>query len=335
MTRYDTSTIHRYLDGVFANIPLTPDVQDLKEEIRGNLAARVAELEASGADPTAASRKAIKELGDIDEIIAQLGDDEAETPPVGAARSGAGRPRPHRSAPPGVRVSTTEAYLRNKVRPHPGYVARTVLLSLATAVGAVAYIIALVGGDSSWVLSAGAAACVVAIPIGLLVTDSLVQETTANHPLPLWRAIGYGLSTAVILGGLALLGLYVAASPRDAWLVMAGVPLVVLAIVAYSYLGATQTNRKKAWAREVEHDFFANAQPANRLEEDPAAAARFGIFSGILWITAIGAFIVLSIQIGFAWSWVAFFAALLIQMALVAGMVFPHGLPPSSTTQGK
>jgi len=328
MTRYDTSTIHRYLDGVFANIPLTPDAQDLKEEIRGNLAARVAELEATGVDATAASRKAIKELGDIDEIIAQLGADEAEAPQPGSGGGGSGRP-----GVASVRSSTTSAYLRNKVRPRPGFVARTVLLSLATVVGAVAYIIALVGGDSSWVLSAGAAACVVAIPIGLLVADSLVQETTSNHPLPAWRAVGYGVSTSAILGGLALLGLYAAASPRGAWLVMAGVPLVVVAIVAYSYLGATQTNRKKAWARVVEHDIVANAQPANRLEEDPVAAARFGIYSGILWITAIGAFIVLSIQIGFAWSWVAFFAALLIQMAMVASMVFPHGLPPSRTDE--
>ena len=40
-----TDNIHRYLDEAFADVPHTPETADLKEEIRGNLQARVAELE--------------------------------------------------------------------------------------------------------------------------------------------------------------------------------------------------------------------------------------------------------------------------------------------------
>ena len=42
------SDIHRLLDEAFAGIEMTPDAQDLKEEVRANLVARTAELEASG-----------------------------------------------------------------------------------------------------------------------------------------------------------------------------------------------------------------------------------------------------------------------------------------------
>ena len=41
-----TDNIHRYLDEAFADIPRTPETADLKEEIRGNLQARVASAEA-------------------------------------------------------------------------------------------------------------------------------------------------------------------------------------------------------------------------------------------------------------------------------------------------
>jgi hypothetical protein len=299
MTRYDTTTIHRYLDGVFEGLPLTPEVQDLKEEIRGNLTARVTELEAGGLDATAASRKAIKELGDVREIIAQLGVEKGATPP---------------------RAAAVAAYNRNKVRPRPGFVVRTVGLSLAAAFGAVAYVLSIVGvGDSEWYLEAGSVAIVLALPIGLLVADSLRQETTANHPLPAWRAAGYGLATAMCVGGLVLIGLYIARSSLD-WVVMTGVPLVVVAIVLYSYLGATQTNRKKAWARETAEGWPDPVQA--RIDNNPVVAARFGIYSGALWISAIGAFIVMSIQFGFGFSWVAFLLALIAQMLLIARTLF-------------
>lgn len=317
MTRYDTSTVHRYLDGVFADVPLTLDVQDLKEEIRGNLTARVAELEASGMDAGAASRKAIKELGDVREIVAQLGVDQTRAGQTASSRAGSGR-----AATDDVHAETMAAYMRNKVRPRPGFVVRTVVLSLAAAFGVVIVVLAIAGiGDSDWLFAAGPAACALALPVGLLVGDGLRQETTSNHPLPAWRAAGYGLATALCIGGLALIGQYVAESSRD-WLVMTGVPLVVVGIVLYSYLGATQTNRKKAWVREETAEWVYRPAPT-RFENDPAAAARFGLYSGVLWISAVAAFVALSITIGFAWSWVAFLAALLAQMVFVARMAFP------------
>ena len=50
--------VHRLLDEVFAGVEMGPDQQDLKEEMRGNLGARVAELTATVMAEPAAARHA-------------------------------------------------------------------------------------------------------------------------------------------------------------------------------------------------------------------------------------------------------------------------------------
>lgn len=52
------TSVHRLLDEAFAGLPATPDVQDLKEEIRANLLDRVGELTADGVAPDDAARRA-------------------------------------------------------------------------------------------------------------------------------------------------------------------------------------------------------------------------------------------------------------------------------------
>src|SRR3954453_15077407 len=69
----DSSDIHRLLDEAFAGVAMTPELQDLKEELRGNLAARSAELQAGGKEAASAARTAVAELGDIPELIAGVG----------------------------------------------------------------------------------------------------------------------------------------------------------------------------------------------------------------------------------------------------------------------
>jgi hypothetical protein len=53
---------------------------------------------------------------------------------------------------------------------------------------------------------------------------------------------------------------------------------------------------------------------------NPAAAARFGLFSGAIWIFAIGLFILLGFLIGFKFSWLVFVFAVAIQL-LVQGLM--------------
>jgi len=314
MSTYDSSSIHRYLDAAFAEVPASPDAQDLKEEIRGNLTARVAELEAAGATGAAATAKAIKELGDMREILAQL--EGAGSGPSGGSQGA------------GTRESAAAAHLRNKVRPKPAFVIRSVLSSLVEAVGITVVALAATGAVSLSVpVQAIIALLVVALPAGILTADGLRQETTANYPLPRRRSASYG--TAAVLGaaGLALGAIYWG-DHSSPWPLFAFVAATVASVLAFTYLGVTQTNRKKPWVRALGEDWM-NAHGDNwgpdGFTEDPIAAARFGIYSGALWIVAIGAFIALSIAIGFTWSWLALFAALVVQMVMLARMLFPPG----------
>jgi len=66
-----STDIHRLLDEAFAGVEMTPDAQDLKEEVRANLVARVAELESSGRSSTDAAQLAISELGDVRELLGE------------------------------------------------------------------------------------------------------------------------------------------------------------------------------------------------------------------------------------------------------------------------
>src|SRR6478736_4975535 len=97
--------IHRLLDEAFAGIEMTPDAQDLKEEVRANLVARTAELEAAGKTSADAARQAVEELGDVRDLL-----DGSDGADAAVAKD-----------------SYTAMQLRHRVRPKPGFVVRVVV----------------------------------------------------------------------------------------------------------------------------------------------------------------------------------------------------------------
>ena len=109
-----STDIHRLLDEAFAGVEMTPDAQDLKEEVRANLVARVDELESSGRSSSDAARQAIAELGDVRELL-----------------DGAGTT----ADSPRAADSYAALQLRHRVRPKVGFVVRVVVWSLAFIVG--------------------------------------------------------------------------------------------------------------------------------------------------------------------------------------------------------
>src|SRR3977135_3161576 len=110
--------IHRLLDEVFADIEMTPEAQDLKEEVRANLMARVADLEAAGTSPVDAAHLAIDELGDVTELGGES---------IGPAPAPGGGPAEGWGA-------QNAAYRMARVRPKPAFVVRVVIASIvATA----------------------------------------------------------------------------------------------------------------------------------------------------------------------------------------------------------
>jgi hypothetical protein len=298
----DTTNIHRYLDDAFADLPRTPENRDLKEEIRGNLASRVAELEAAGTKPDAAAAKAIKELGDIHQLVDAIDDDHADS------------------------GSTTDAAVRlmqlNRVKADPAWVVRTVLLSLLLAAGVailtVGAIFGAQGTAPAWIVySLPAEAVLSGLFLGLIVGDALARETSQHFPMRTRRAIGFGAASFAALTGLGFIAGWLA-NPQ-VWEVITGGVLALGSLMAFITLGVTQTNRQKPWVKDLNKLYAVG----DRFSEDPASAARFGLYTVVIWVVALAAFIVLSITVGFAWSWLALLAALVVFFLVLARMLFP------------
>jgi hypothetical protein len=288
-------SVHRLLDEAFEGVEMTPDLQDLKEEIRANLAVRADELMVDGRSPEQAARQAFDELGDLDALI-------AETQGVdGAGDTGA--------------RSRLADHLARRVRPRPAFVVRTVLLCLVALAGLVVLVLDAFALPSAPLGLLVGAVAAVALPLGWVTADALRQETTSSFPLPVRRAVGFGVGVGLILAGLGV-GWLVVQGVDAAWLVLAAAA-VVGGIALLSYLGATKTNRHKPWVLQQSADF------EDRFSTDPAAAARFGIYTAVLWTAAFALFIVLSFTVGWAWSWLALVVGFLVMLVILARMLFP------------
>ena len=294
--------VHRLLDEAFRGVEMTPDAQDLKEEVRANLLARAAELETTGLTPADAAIEATAELGDVRHLLSDDGADASQraTPAAGARR----------------REDWAALSHRYRVKPKPGFVVRAVTWSGIAVLGitlcvlsAVGVLPIVLGGQIAFLGFASTA-------LGLLVGDSLSQETTTNHPMPSQRAGGYALATFLAAFGLGIGGLVWAGS-MPVWGIVFVALGVIASILLFSFLSATQTNRHKAWTRHA----HAN-EPANRFEREPEAAARFGIYTVVIWVLAFAVIAVLVFTVSWWWAPVAFAVAVALWMFVLARMLF-------------
>jgi hypothetical protein len=297
--------IHRLLDDAFAGVEMTPDAQDLKEEVRANLLARVAELEASGVAPADAAPQAISELGDVRALLVESGVGPQGAPSTGWA----------------AQVAALQRY---KVRPKPRFVVGVVVASLAIVIGLVLVVLAVVDLLPLPIGAVIGLLGIVSTGAAWLVGDSLAQETTTNHPMPTLRAGGYFFATLLATYGLGF-GALVIVGELPVWTVVFAALGVVAAIVLFAILGSTQTNRHKAWTRRAFPP--SGDYPGSRFETEPDTAARFGIYTAVIWIVAFVVFLVLSFTIGWAWSWLAFVGGFVLMMLTLARMLFG---PPAS-----
>ena len=109
--------------------------------------------------------------------------------------------------------------LRHRVRPKVGFVVRVVVWSLAFIVGMT---LAILGATGVLPLPIGSIIGLMGFAstgLGLVVGDSLSQETTTNHPMPPNRAGGYFLATLLASYGLGFAGL-VALGALPMWCVV-------------------------------------------------------------------------------------------------------------------
>jgi hypothetical protein len=193
---------------------------------------------------------------------------------------------------------------------------RTILLSMIAAAALVLFLFDVAGLLSMSLLGLLGLGAAVAVPLGIVTADALRQETTTNHPLPLGRAIGFGGAVFAGLAALALGAAY-ALHLHQVWLVIIGALLLVTSIAVFSWLGATKTNRHKAWT----HQAYPQA-PSNRFEEEPETAARFGIYSVVIWLITLTLILVLGFTVGWWWALLAVVGGLVATMLVLARMMF-------------
>jgi sulfite exporter TauE/SafE len=99
------------------------------------------------------------------------------------------------------------------------------------------------------------------------------------------------------------------------------IPFVLPGIGILVFLVLTEKERLKPWAKE----FHTKAvEREMEMWNDPATATRFGLFSGAIWIFAVGVFILLGFLIGFKFSWLVFIFAVAVQL-LVQAFMSKHG----------
>ncbi|WP_275005601.1 permease prefix domain 1-containing protein [Promicromonospora iranensis] len=299
-----STSVHRLLDEAFAGLPATPDVQDLKEEIRANLLDRVAELTAGGVAPDEAARRAVDELGDVRALAEEASGPTAYTQPAGA---------------PATVPSPAELAARNRVPRNPAYVAVVVLMSMvlaAAVAGTFAAAVALAHQDVGLALPTGIA-LVAGAALGWIVGASLAQETMTNHPMPAGRSALFGMGWGLVLVGCLLAYVHLSGA-RHGWLVVDGLALVG-GVVLLSYLAATTTNRKKQWALA---EARRHVETGNRFERDPAAAARFGIYTAVVWGLTGASVLIVGLTVGWPWVWLPGLLGWAVFMLMLATMLF-------------
>jgi len=96
------------------------------------------------------------------------------------------------------------------------------------------------------------------------------------------------------------------------------IPFVLPGIGLLTFLILTEKDRLKPWAKNFQNKV---AEGEMAIWNDPSKAARFGMFSGAIWIFAAGIFIVLGFLIGFKFSWPVFIFATAFQL-LVQGRMY-------------
>lgn len=279
-----------YIDSLFSGYEKTSALVDFKEELGSNLDDRIASLIKKGMNEQAAFTKATNELGDISALA-----DEISLKKKKEVFS--------------EMYMKTRNYMDTK---------RTALYVLFGSLLVFGIIVALLTRFNSEEPAAALGALLVfggASILGFLFLG-LTQETAAREPMSWKRALWYVVICGVFIFGIFTFSItYLYVERGIATSIATLIPFVLPSVALGVFLILTEPDRRKPWVRELEKE-----QIKREMERfaSPAQAERFGLISGAVWITAITVFIILTIQIGFLYSWLAFVGGLVIQMLVLA-----------------
>ncbi|MDR2101075.1 MAG: permease prefix domain 1-containing protein [Treponema sp.] len=297
-----------YIDSLFTGYEETPALRDFKEELQSNLEARIASLLTRGMNEGEAFEKASGELGDISVLADQISLRKKQDI--------------FRDAYMGVRN-----YLR------PGRVAAYVIAGTWFILGGVIALVVYLTGENQSALEAfwepnkklvrtfGVLFAFIPLAAAVFTFLALTQETASRYPCPKKRSAWYALAAAVLCAGLIFFPLTYFATDRGLMEAIASlIPFFIPGLALLFFLRLSEKDHRKPWARE---QYEKELRASRELWRDPAAAARFAMISGAVWIFAAGLFFLLGFLAGFRISWLVFVFALAVQLVIRSLMIKP------------
>ena len=305
-----------FVDSLFKGYEETAALADFKEELLGNLNAKIESFTKKGMDAEEAFAKASAELGDVSALADELSLKKRKE-------------------------VFEEVYMdiRNfmDAKRVGGYVTFGAL-ALFGIISAVIVFFATGRRISNIDLTAVFATMLpfLTAAVAGFTWLGLTQETASEYPVSKKRAAWYAAGAGLIAFGLltvpvVLFGrlneeaheaLGAIPSLNGGGLEILGaisvlIPFVLPGIGILAFLGLTEKDRLKPWAKD-----FRDKTVKREMEmwSDPATAMRFGVFSGAIWIFAVGLFLLLGFLIGFKFSWLVFIFATAFQL-LIQGLM--------------
>jgi hypothetical protein len=298
-----------FVDQLFSAYEETAELRDFKEELLSNMEARIASLRDRGLEERAAFEKAAAELGDISALADQISLRKKQE-------------------------VFQDAYMGMKKYLRPGRVALYVAAGAWAVFGlAAALIVYFTGEDQSALEAFWEPNKKITAALGVLTAFlppaaaaftflGLTQETASRNPLSKKRGLWYTLAAAALALGVCLFPLTYFSTDRGLMEAIATlIPFCIPGLALLIFLLLTERDTRKPWARA---QYEKEARASRELWNDPAAAARFGMAAGAIWIGAAGLFILLGFLAGFHLSWLVFVFAVALQLAVQSIMLKPN-----------
>ena len=295
-----------FVDSLFKGYEETAALADFKEELLGNLNAKIESLVKKGMDANAAFTRASAELGDVSALADELSLKKRKE-------------------------VFEEVYMDIRNFMNAKRVAGYVVFGGLALFGIITALIVLFSEnwlDSGFNMAGvfGSAMPFLTAAVAGFTWLGLTQETASAYPVSKKRAAWYAAGAGLIVFGLLTIPIILfGGGLNGGGLEVLGaisvlIPFVLPGIGVLVFLGLTEKDRLKPWAKD-----FRDKAVKREMEmwSDPAAAARFGMFSGAIWVFAAGVFILLGFLIGFKFSWLVFIFATAFQLVVQGIMSKP------------
>lgn len=287
--------ISKHVDSLFADIPDSGKLRELKEELTANLTERIADSINRGKSEAEAFKEAKADLGDVSELADSM--------------------RKVTNVPLQESIFYSQPLDKKHVI---GYVTASaiILFGLMTA-----GIVQLKNHELFQTIST--LMPFVIISAGLFVFFGLTHESRYQYGMNTKRALAYSVASVFMLFGLMTAGILYFQG-QELWIVISAlIPFVLPAAVAFIYLGLTEKSRMKmdnVLVREWMEKWSTEWQQYSNPHYSPV---RGGI-SGALWLFSIAIFILLILTGYWKFSWIVFIFACGIEALIEA--VFAHKL---------